>query len=158
MVRYDIGAFYQYISTCNTWGAHYGIKAISNADFCTFEEKVYTNKTSVSARAYIVLIGPYFYRYRNQVVWARATGLTVEYYYGHPTATAVTPVHPRDRYRIYHGDTAFRFLGARIGMNDRARHAAWALTVTVINYLFLSRCLLGDIKVTKDTDVLGNFT
>jgi hypothetical protein len=158
MVRYNIAAFDYYVSTCNSWEVHSGFQAISNADFCTFEEKAYTNKNGVAARAYMVLVGPYFYHYGNQVVWARATGLEVEYYHGPPTATVVTPVQPRDRYRIYHDNTSFRFIGAHIRMSDRGRHAAWALTETVINYLFLSRRLLGDVKVTKDTDVLDNFT
>jgi hypothetical protein len=136
-----------------------GFELISNASFCDFKKKSYVDDRGIHRRRKMVLVGPYFLGDGLKQVWALATGLCIEYYYGYEHAYHLVQVEDRYKQRIYYRGTEFRFIAAH-EHETREKYCTYGKTLveTVINYLFLLRGELVHVKNKRITDMLSNFT
>lgn len=127
----------------------------------TFRKKRFTDGRGLADEAYMVLVGRYFYRHDGgqnaQYVWARATGLVVNFYHSHSNTAELTPVEFQYINRIYFMSPFIYVSGAQDKGVNKARRYGLAVTETFINFLFLSRRLLVHVYNEKSRDMLEDF-
>ena len=92
-------------------------------------------------------------------VWALATGLSIDYYYGHQHADQLAPVEDRYKTPVYYRGTNFHFVAAHESeTRESVRAHGRILVETIINYLFLAHRELAHVKGMRSTDMLANFS
>ncbi|KAL1798580.1 hypothetical protein ACET3X_002617 [Alternaria dauci] len=106
---------------------------------------------------YMVLIGTYHTHFGRQTVWARPTGLEVEYYHGLPEALELARVEPMFENRIYYVPPFSYMSASQNTRMNKERLYGMKVVETVVNVVFLKQGWLVHFEFDSDTDALEAF-
>jgi hypothetical protein len=103
----------------------------------------------------MVRVGHYFTHHGKQIVWARPTGLDIQYYHGYPAALELELVEDRYRNRIYFEKPFCYISGAQDGAWNNTRKYGVTATEIVINLLGLQNGWIVHVDNENDVDMLA---
>ena len=132
--------------------------ALMDPEMWMMKPKTIREQDKSLRRERMLLVGTPFYRNGRQNLWAIATGLGVDYYYGQPDEEFVHPLHALQVQKTYF-DPPLRYVSgsqAAKGMT-KSRRVGKALAELVINVVFLLKGELYFVWDLGGTDMLGDF-
>jgi hypothetical protein len=151
--RYTLACLTDYAGSATP----YGYNAITDNSIYKFQHRRYMDETRNVRQEWMVRVGHYFTHYGKQVVWARPTGLDIQYYHGELSALELEIVEDRFRARIYFEEPFCYIAGEHNGaLNDGHKYGIVA-TEMVINFVGLHNGWIVHVDNEKNIDVLAAF-
>ncbi|RYO18965.1 hypothetical protein AA0121_g4883 [Alternaria tenuissima] len=136
---------------------YFGFETLVDPNTYNIQVKAYMDKNRCRLQDYMVLVGTYHTHFGRQKVWARPTGLEVEYYHGLPEALELARVDDLFENRIYYVPPFSYMSTSQNTRMKKERLYGMKVVETVVNVVFLKQGWLVHFEVDSDTDALEAF-
>ena len=136
---------------------YFGFETLVDPNTYNIQVKAYMDKNRCRLQDYMVLVGTYHTHFGRQKVWARPTGLEVEYYHGLPEALELARVDDLFENRIYYVPPFSYMSTSQNTRMKKERLYGMKVVETVVNAVFLKQGWLVHFEVDSDTDALEAF-
>jgi hypothetical protein len=132
--------------------------ALMSSDQWPLQHKTITQGLRSSKRVPMLRVGTPHHRNGVQIMYAFATGLTVEYYCGYEAQEYVWPLSKLAGNRVYFGEPLIFVSGQQDTQNmTKSRRNGRALAELIISVIFLQYNELGYIDNCQDRDLVQDF-
>ncbi|CAI9632541.1 unnamed protein product [Alternaria burnsii] len=134
-----------------------GFETLVDPNTYNIQVKAYMDKNRCRLQDHMFLVGTYHTHFGRQKVWARPTGLEVEYYHGLPEALELARVDDLFENRIYYVPPFSYMSTSQNTRMKKERVYGTKVVETVVNVVFLKQGWLVHFEVDSDTDALEAF-